>query len=445
MTLTNYPKGSLRELIKISIPLMIASFSSLAMVFVDRLLLAHYSLEALNATVNASTLGWAFIFAGIVMTSIDEVFVAQYNGAGLYEKIGSPVWQMIWLSIGSFFFFIPLSLYGTDWIYHPSSMENIYFRWMLMFAPSFALYGALCGFFVGRGKVILITILSFVANVINGVLDIFLIFGFKDIIPPLGVVGAVIATCSSQVILAAILFWIFLKKENRDKYHTGNFYFDKNMMSTCIRIGLPIATFAFMELLGWAAYYYIMTKRGEEFITIAGICQSIIILFIFFLDGMNKGVTIVTGNLIGSKELNKINRVISSGSLLTLIFFVLLLFFVYFYSEIILHLFILDSTEATKLDYTLQMGLYLVTLYLFVESIRMVYTGILTAGGDTKFLFWVGISSIWILMVLPVYLIVLKGNANVQTAMCFIIFYSIVACVLTMYRFYSRKWLKLQL
>jgi MATE family multidrug resistance protein len=73
MTLTRFPQGSFRELLSISLPLMLSSLSVMSMIFVDRLLLAHYSTEAMNAAVNATTFGWSLIGPWMVMASISEV------------------------------------------------------------------------------------------------------------------------------------------------------------------------------------------------------------------------------------------------------------------------------------------------------------------------------------------------------------------------------------
>src|ERR1700722_1672002 len=117
MTLTKYREGSLGELWSMAFPLMISSFSILLMLFVDRLLLARYSTEALNAAVNAATLGWSFVFSWFVLTNISEVFVAQHNGAKRYQEFGAPVWQMIWVALGSILFFIPMAYWGSDLFY----------------------------------------------------------------------------------------------------------------------------------------------------------------------------------------------------------------------------------------------------------------------------------------------------------------------------------------
>ena len=51
--LTRYSIGSLKEIWAISWPLMLGLLSSSCMLFVDRLLLSRYSLNALNASATA--------------------------------------------------------------------------------------------------------------------------------------------------------------------------------------------------------------------------------------------------------------------------------------------------------------------------------------------------------------------------------------------------------
>lgn len=53
----------------------------MAMMFVDRLLLARFSLEAHNIAVEAVNLGWAFQNGWISLAAISQIFVAQYVGA----------------------------------------------------------------------------------------------------------------------------------------------------------------------------------------------------------------------------------------------------------------------------------------------------------------------------------------------------------------------------
>ena len=137
-TLTKYPSGSLRELCSISLPLMLSMMSGSLMLFLDRLLLARYSIDALNACVNAAMIAAALQFAFLTTSAIAEVFVGQYNGASQYKKIAEPVWQMIWFSLLSVFVFLPLGLFAGplfffDPLYAPLEVE--YFKWLMYFGP----------------------------------------------------------------------------------------------------------------------------------------------------------------------------------------------------------------------------------------------------------------------------------------------------------------------
>jgi MATE family multidrug resistance protein len=215
MALTKHPEGSMRELWSIALPLMLSSFSVVCMLFVDRLLLARYSTQALNAVVTSATTGWALWLGWMVMVSIAEVFVAQYNGSNQKKKIGEPVWQMIWLSCLSFAFFIPLALWGGSLFFGSSperAMEREYFSWMMCFGPTCAIYSALSTFFIGQGRPAIITGLALVSNLINALLDMVLIFGVEGLVPSYGIKGAAIATCSSTVFQMAVLAFVFYLK-----------------------------------------------------------------------------------------------------------------------------------------------------------------------------------------------------------------------------------------
>ncbi len=412
MTLTKYKEGSFSELLSIALPLMLSSFSMMLMLFVDRLLLAHYSTAALNSAVNASTLGWALLFGWVVLANITEVFVAQYHGAKQLDRMGEPVWQMLWLSVASSLFFIPMAIWGVDWIYKSpdAEMERTYIRWMLIFGPTYAAYGALSGFFVGQGKTKLITILAVIANVLNALLDICLIFGIEGIIPSMGIQGAAIATSIGSIFQTVVLLYFFLKKENREKYGTGDLRFQPKIFWQCFKIGSPGAVFALVEILGWAIFYNMMTMVSKEHITIAGICQSLFILLLFFAEGVSKAATAITGNLIGAKRSWFIPKVLKSGLQIHLIFlcFAILLFTLF--HQVLIDQFLPNATPEyiASIEDALMNCLYATLIYMFLEGVRWLLSGILTAAGDTTFLLIAGSFSIWILLVAPVYIFVVK-------------------------------------
>ncbi len=443
MSLTKHETGSLRELCAMSFPLMIMSLSLMLMLFVDRLLIAHYSSEALSALVNATTLGWTFSYSCFILASISEVFVAQDNGAGKIEKLGEPVWQMLWFSIMSCAVFIPLAYWGGDWIYGSERpMEQIYFNWMMFFAPSYAMYASLCGFFVGQGKTRLITYLAVGANLLNGILDYFLIFGIDGWIPSMGIEGAAIATCGSSLLQVVVLFAIFINKKHRNKSRTGDYRFKWTKFLTCCRFGTPAAVFAAVEILAWASYYQMMTQMSHHHIMVAGICQTFAIVFYFVAEGINKAVSTICGNLIGAGQSEKVYQVVKSGYKLIALFFIALLLLFAWGRHLVFPMFMPHASpeEIQAIYQTMMFSVFGIVVYIFFEAIRMLYAGVLISAGDTNFLMWFGSLSVWVIMVLPIYLFVVRTGGSVEQAVSIIVFYNFLASVLFGIRFYNGSW-----
>lgn len=457
-SLTKYPEGSIRELWSISLPLMISSLASLLMIFVDRCFLARYSLDSLNAAVNSGTLAWAFLGGMGMLTVMSEVFVAQYNGAQLHNKIGFCVWQMLWVSIFSAFIFIPLGLWGGKLFFHGSvysSLQNDYFRYLMIFGPLYPLMTAFSGFYIGRGKTRLLIYLGILANFINLILDWVLIFGVDDFIPEMGIKGAAIATCVGTSVQVLILAFLFFSSKNRSYYGTDNWKFNYPMFKKCLKIGLPPAIFYALEIIGWTLFFIMMTNLGEIHITISSICQTIVILLSFFFDGLNRGVAALAGNFIGSKKIVLINTLLKSSLKLLLMFTVLVSIFLIFDPGLIVdflipgsiekHIFQWQTASGFSFYFILKTCLICVFVYLFFEGIRWIFAGLLTAAGDTLFLLAAGSFSVWIFLLLPVYFIVVKFSLAVQFAWLLAAMYAILLSFIYWFRFQKGKWKEIKL
>lgn len=445
MALTQYPEGSIRELCKLSFPLMLSALSVVSMVFVDRLFLANYSTAAFNAIVNAMTLGWVFIFSWMILCGIAEVFVAQYNGAGQKTKLGEPIWQMLWLNLFSFLFFIPLGLWVGEWIYGRGAefqMERDYLRLMLFCGPFFGLYSTLCAFFIGQGKTRLISFLAVISNLTNVILDYFLIFGIPGVFEPMGIVGAAIATSASNLLQAMVLGVIFLKRENRQLFGTGNWKLRPVELGKCFKIGLPGSVYICIEMVGWSCFYQMMAVRGETYLTIAGIGQSLVILLYFFAEGVNKAVATITGNLIGAGRNWIISKVLWSGFVLNFVFFLVLLFAFSLCFNQIVQLFLpqIDMDANRQLYDSLKFFCLSMCVYMLFEGIRMVFIGLLTAAGDTMFLMLAGSTAMWAFLVIPVYYFIVQMKYSIEAAAMICIFFSLMTCSIYLLRFLAGQW-----
>jgi len=451
--LTRHPEASIRELWSLSSPLMVSTFASLLMIFTDRIFLARYSLSALNASVNAGTLAWAIMITLGMITAMSEVFVAQYNGAKRFDRLGVPVWQMIWFALFSFLIYIPIGIWGSPLIFagdRYAELETVYFRWLMFFGPSYALMTAFAGFFIGRGKTAVMIWLAIIANVVNIVLDWALIFGVPGLIPELGIQGAAIATCVGYFFESAMLAYFFLSKSNREHFGTNQWRIDWPEMKKCFRVGLPQGIFCGLEVFGWSVFFWMMTSLGEMHITISSLCQSFTILLSFFCDGLSRGAASVAGNLIGAQKQFLLGKVLRSGVYLLLLFsLVTSIFLVIDPQDTVRLLFFEHFDTSSSMDpaflSTLKTCTICAFIYMFFEGFRWLLSGILVAAGDTLFLLIAGSLSVWIFLLLPIYLLVVRLNLSVEYAWMLAVLYSALLLSIYWVRFKHGNWQKINL
>lgn len=445
-TLTKYPSGSLRELWSISLPLMLSLMSGSLMLFLDRLLLARFSIDALNACVNASVIAAALQFAFLTTAAIAEVFVGQYNGAAQYKKIAEPVWQMIWFSLSSAVVFLPLGLFAAPLFFFDPTyahLETEYFKWLMFFGPVFCLSAALSAFYIGRGSVSFVTFVVIIANVLNVVLDLVLIFGFEPFVPSLGIAGAAIATGISQSVQCAILFIGFLRKKYRIQFGTCNWAFNKKCFIRCLKIGLPNSVAHTLEIMAWAVFFRMMTMVGDEHITVVAICQSIFLLFTFIAEGISKGASTIAANLIGAKQWDLVWKLYRSGVKFYFQAFLVLGLILVVDPGPLIDWFIggdpaAASNQAIK-NVAISACIWMWVYFLF-DGIHWLVVGLLTAAGDTKFVLWISGLSAWVFAIIPIYYFIVVMGHKADVAWLITAVYACFACLIYLWRFKTEKW-----
>ena len=447
--------GSLGQLWKVSSALMASFLSMVAMMFFDRLFLSYYSADALSALASSGTLFWAGNFMWVTLAAMAEVFVAQYNGAKQYSKLGEPVWQMVYLAGIACVFFLSLGYFGANFfassgLMNPSEVEC--FRWNNYFAPFLTLLTALGAFYIGQGKTRIITYLALIGNGVNILLDPLFIFGWKGIIPSMGIRGAAIATGIGIIVQVLIIGKMFLSRENRETFGTGDFRFKPLAFFKCLKVGASPAIFVMFECLGWATFYKMMEQISPKHILVASVTQSILILFVFFGLGLEKGAAAVSGNLIGAKKFDEIKRLFRSGVKLSLLFGLCLALFLGGFPDFFTNLFFKNPEALSgsmlnvspelfaEVKSSLRTAMLVLVLYLTLENVRWLLSGLLTSAGDTFYLMVAGAISIWCFMIAPTYFFVVKPGNSIESTFIIWIFYCLMATGLLLFRFIQGKW-----
>lgn len=409
-SLTKYRPASTSEVWNIAYPLMLTALSANLMLFMDRLLLSRYMPLAMAAVTTIGMIFTIFQFAGISVASIAEVFVGKYNGANTQKKIGPLVWQMIWFSIFSALVFIPVGLFCGEYFIPVEYYEYgiPYFKTIMFFGPVFPLVAALSSFFIGQGNVKLVTVTTILVNFVNIIFCYFFIFGIANVIPPLGTFGAALAGGLSISMQAIILFYFFLKKENRIRCATTENKFIFSEFWHCIRVGVPNAVGHLIEMTAWAYLLQIMVHVDNTHIVALSIGQTLFLLLAFTTDGLQKSIIAIASNSIGAQRLNLISILLRSGVKVHLLIVAAFAIPLLVFPDYLVSMFF-DAESQYSFEHLMRYAQPIclwVLIYFIFDGLVWVCAGILTAFEDTVFVMIINIVNVWLFAVLPNYIAV---------------------------------------
>ncbi len=444
--LTKHPKGSLREFWAVAYPLILTAASGSLMLFADRAILSHYSLDAMNMAVTASMPWITLQVSTVAIAAIAEVFVGRYNGAGKIKHLGWPVWQMVYFSLLTTLLFWSISMGLAEYLL-PSAYRvkgSSYLKISLYFGPLFPLIAALSCFFIGRGRIWMVTLATLWANLLNIGLDYLLIFGWSDKIPSLGANGAAWATGISAVVECVFLWCFFLSPHNRREFNTADARFRPGLFWECLRLGVPSALGYLIEIIGWSAVLYLLAECSPLHATVFNISYALWILFSFLLEGLGKATVALVANAIGAKDWDGIPSIYSSSIYLILIIFGSLLIFSCLFPELLVSFFLGEEINEEWVSLVI-VALRLVVLGLFADALAWASSGVLTAAGDTRFVMLTRIWTTWFLAVLPIYYFVMVKGGGPLLANALCVAYGIMNAAVYMIRYMRGTWKKAML
>lgn len=433
-----------RELIKFALSMILASLSVNLMFVTDRTILGLYSLNSMNA----SSLGGNFVatitFIFTSVAQIATVFVGQYNGLKDYTKTARAPWQMIYLGIFSFLFFIPMAACCDYFNLFPAELKEeglAYTKILLNFTGFHVISAALAAFFIGRKQSYIVIVTFIIGNISNAILDYIFVFGIKDFIAPMGAKGAALATILNEFIFVGIFGTVFFNKKNRKECHTGDFKFRSDLFWDCIKIGLPVSFGKFLNLLGWFVIMYCFIHASKDLATIESFIMGIWMAFIFFADGASRAVSSLSANLIGERKLKLIQQILrkflNANYVMCAIYSIPLVFF----PDLIVNILDKADGEISHLISDINFTLASLFLILLTDGIFYLYCGVLTSGGDTKFPMYLETSTLWGMVSIPVAIMYFSGTlTSIRPAYTLIPLSGIINSVVIYYRYKKLKW-----
>lgn len=434
--------GGYRELLGISIPLILSTSTLSLMHLVDRIFLSWYSPDALAACVPAGAASWCLMSLFVGTASYISTFVSQYDGAGHPERIGSAVWQGIYFSLISSMLLVcgyglatPLfNLAG----HAPEvrDMEIPYFGILTLGGGGVVLSSALSAFYSGRGRTWMVMWVNLGGMLINAVLDYMMIFG-KWGCPEWGIWGAGLATIIAPWIMSAFYFYLLFLPENRHHYGTlRNWRFDRDLFERLIRFGVPSGLQWTVDVTAFTVFVLLIGRIGAPELAASNVAFAINHLVFMPMIGLSMGTSVLVGRYLGANQPDLAARSTSSAYWLTLAYMTAFSAVLVAWPDAFISIFRPEDGQ-TDFEKIADLGrhlLYFVAAYSLLDASNIVFTSALKGAGDTRFVLLIILVVAPVVLVIPSYVACVMMGAGIYVAWAILTLYVIVLAL----AFYSR-------
>lgn len=387
-------EAGIREVLVIALPLVVSTSSWTLMQFIDRSFLLYYSEAAMAAALPSGMLNfWMLcVFMGIAMYV--NTFVAQYYGAGRYERIGAAVWQGVFLGLAVIPFAlltIPMAPRWFAWAGHEMEvqrLEVIYYQVLCYGAGAMVMGSALSSFFSGRGHVRTVMAVDSVSALVNVVLDYAWIFGRWGF-PEWGMAGAAWATVVALWFKVFLYLALMVRPSEAARYGVwSGLRYDGELMRRLLRYGAPSGAQIVLDVTGFTGFLLILGRLGPEVLTASNLAFNINNLAFMPVFGLGIATTTLVGQRLGENRADLAER--STWSVLVVaIGYSLAMGVLYLATPaIFLHPFRgqMSAEDFARLHDVTTVLLRYVATYCLLDSTYVVFVSALKGAGDTRFI-----------------------------------------------------------
>ncbi len=386
MTLPSHAKA----VAVLGLPLIGGHLAQMAIGVTDTVMLGWYGVEALAAVTLASTYFFVLFIFGSGFAWAVMPMVASYQAENDEVSIRRATRMGLWLSFGFALLALPAMIYAAPILRLMGQQDTV-----VSDAADYlgvAGWGILPALFVmvlksylaalERTQVVLwITVAAAVTNVI---VNYALIFGNWGA-PELGVVGAAIASLSTQIVsLVGVVIYVKFALPQHDLFRRI-WRADWDMLAQVFRLGWPISITSLSEVGLFAASAVMMGWLGTVPLAAHGIAVQLASITFMVHLGLSNAATVRAGNAHGRRDPDHLARGAVVATALSLVFSVVTVAVFVLFPDALIGIFVLED-EPAKVQ-ILQIGvgiLFMAGLFQLVDGLQVIALGVLRGVQDTR-------------------------------------------------------------
>ncbi len=402
---------TLRELLRLSLPMVVSQGAFAVMIFTDRLFMSY-----IDATHIAAALGGgvaAFfcfsLFTGLI--TYGNALVAQYYGAGQFAKCSLVTTQGILIALASTPLLLLMAFYGGAAFavigHDPAQvpLEQIFFTILMVGSVFTLLKACMACYFSGIGRTRVVMVADVLACLLNVPLSWVLIFG-KFGLPQLGIAGAALGTVIATLFAIGVYLYFYLEKQHQQQFHVAqSLRFDRAIMRRYLRLGMPSGLESFMNISTFNLFLLLFQSYG----VVQGAAMAIVfnwdMVSFIPLIGLNIGVMTLIGRFVGAGNMERANQVISSGFIAALGYSGVLAVLFLVFRESLVGVFETHDGNFVAIKELASHMMIGLTTYMLADATILIAGGALRGAGDTR---WIMLTSITVhgLMLLAQYYVI---------------------------------------
>lgn len=387
-----------KVIVRFALPLLIGNLLQQLYNVTDSIIVGQFLGKEALAAVSASFFIYYFIISLVIgVGSGTSVVVSQFFGAKQYDKVQR--------AFSSFFIFmlvagIALSIAGIIFAEPIFRLTNTpeevipdavaYFRIYIGGTFLFVTFNSIISILRGVGESVRPMIFIFITTVLNIVLDLLFIVGFKW-----GIEGAARATVIAQGIGMCIALGYVNNTHPLLSIKKQDLLFDMKLFKEGLKIGLPTSVQQCAIALGLIALLGIVNSFGTDTLTAygaAGKIDTIITQAVLTLSG---ALAAFCGQNIGAGRFDRVRKGLRFTMLVNLIFSLITFTAIYFFGEEMMRAFTSDQAViAIGKEYLLIIGGFFI-----VHGALNIYNGALRGAGDTIFTMVTSLLCLWLIRI----------------------------------------------
>ncbi|MCS7304444.1 MAG: MATE family efflux transporter [Thermoguttaceae bacterium] len=393
------PCGGL-EVLRVAWPLMVSMGSGAVMHFCDRIFLSWYAPQAMAAALPAGVLHFTLLCLPFGIAIYVNPFVAQYEGAGRFDRIGRVVWQGVWIGLVTgplFLVTIPLAPYWFTAMGHSAELarlETLYYQILTYGASASICGGAMSAFFTGRRKTRVVMWVDSSAAALNVLLDYAWIFGHWGF-PAWGIEGAAWATVVSQWYRVVVYLGLIFQPGIREKYGiVSGLRVDVQLLRRLLYYGTPNGLQLLAEVAAFTLMLLLIGRLGDEAMAATTAAFNVNSFAFVPTLGLGIGLTAMVGRELGRNRPDRATKAAWSAMVLAWLYMgSIAIWYVVMPDFFLLGYGAGMSPESFQsLRQTTTILLRFVAAYCLFDAMNVVFAAALKGAGDTRYIFLANLS-----------------------------------------------------